>query len=230
MPSNDQILPTAVQKIDPPLKDQAFTHRSLRSRQLPQYKTNERLEFLGDAVLELIVSDYLYNKYPRLNEGRLTRYRAALVRTESLASVAEEINLGHHLRTNLTGSDSDTHHLPSLMADTFEAILGALYLDQGYAACQEFVTKHLLSQEERFITAKDAKDPKSRLQELVQAQGLETPAYQTTSTTGPDHAKTFIVEVKITDKKAVSGKGLSKQKAEQAAAKAALSRYFPDQG
>lgn len=223
-------LPASLQQMDPQLRQQAFTHRSLRAQKVKQTATNERLEFLGDAVLELIVSQFLYHQYPHWDEGKLTRYRAALVRTESLAYAANEINLGNYLRTNVVEADQASDTLPSYLADTFEAVLGALYLDQGYDACQQFVKNYLLPFENRFITAKDAKDAKSKLQEKMQSLGFEAPIYRTIKQEGPDHATIFEVEVEIPQKGNAAGQGTSKQRAQQAAAKQALIKYFPDQG
>lgn len=228
MPDTENDLPTLLQQLDPQLRQKAFTHRSLRANKIKQSDTNERLEFLGDAVLELVVSEYLYHQYPDWNEGKLTRYRAALVRTESLAYAADQINLGKHLQTNV--SESSNEGLPSYLADTFEAILGALYLDQGFKACQQFVTEYLLPYTDQFITAKDAKDAKSKLQETLQSQGFAAPVYKIVDEQGPDHAKMFSVSVTVPQQGQVTGQGTSKQRAQQAAAARALIKYFPDLG
>lgn len=223
--------PATLSELNPQLRQQAFTHRSLRAQKIRAHHTNERLEFLGDAVLELVISQYLYEQYPKWDEGRLTRYRAALVRTESLAFAAHEIGLGELLQTNVPEEGQlDEHSLPSYLADTFEAVLGAIYLDKGYQACQQFVKTYLLTYEDQLVTDKDAKDPKSRLQETLQSQGYNAPDYNLVKTQGPDHAKVFQVEVQIPNHQAVRGQGTSKQRAEQDAASNALIQYFPDQG
>ena len=228
MATSKLTLPPELAKLAEPLRNQAFTHRSLRARHLKREETNERLEFLGDAVLELIISEYLYEKFPRNDEGQLTRYRAALVKTESLATVAQELHLGEYLQANLGEEAPNEGQYPSILADTFEAVLGALYLDQGYEACRNFVKKYLIPHQKEFITVLDAKDPKSLLQEKLQAEGKNAPEYIVVKEEGPDHAKIFTVQVNITDTEPIFGDGPSKQKAEQAAAEAALVRYFPD--
>lgn len=221
-------LPPELTALSAQLRDQAFTHRSLRARHLKREETNERLEFLGDAVLELIISEHLFETYPHSDEGRLTRYRAALVRTESLATVAQQLHLGEYLQANLGEETAVDGQYPSILADTFEAVLGALYLDSGYATCRAFIHKYLLPHQPDFITFMDAKDPKSLLQEKLQAEGQEAPEYVVIQEEGPDHSKTFTVQAVMPDREPVLGEGPSKQKAEQAAAESALIRYFPD--
>jgi len=223
-------LPPELINLSPALRDQAFTHRSLRARQLKREETNERLEFLGDAVLELVTSEYLFKSFPHSDEGRLTRYRAALVRTESLAMVAQELHLGEYLQANLGEESPVDGQYPSILADTFEAVIGALYLDQGYQACRDFIHKYLFPHQKEFITALDAKDPKSLLQEKLQASGQAAPEYTVVKEEGPDHDKIFTVMVIFADNITVLGEGASKQKAEQAAAEAALFSHFPDMG
>jgi ribonuclease-3 len=224
--NKDLSLPTEIANLSPDLYQQVFTHRSLRSRKIKKESTNERLEFLGDAVLELVVSEFIFKNYPKADEGKLTRYRAALVKTETLATVANQLHLADHLQANL--SDKAEEKLPSLLADTFEAVIGGIYLQSGYLACQAFVKQYLLSQLKTLITDIDAKDPKSLLQEKLQANNLEAPEYEVIKEEGPDHNKIFTVKVIIPGKKPQKGVGPSKQKAEQAAATNALSRYFPD--
>jgi len=222
-------LPDELLELEHSLLQQALTHRSFRSRQVSHEETNERLEFLGDAVLELIVSEYLFNEHPLWDEGRLTRYRAALVRTETLAFAAEQIHLGEHLRLNVLDEERSEPVQPSLLADVFEAVLGALYRQQGYAACQAFITKYLLPYQKQFVQY-DAKDPKSLIQEKLQAEGQNPPEYVVVGEDGPDHAKIFTLEARFEDqdRDPVQGQGNSKQRAEQAAAQAALVQYFPE--
>lgn len=220
-------LPEELSQLQPELLEKALTHRSFRARHLSQEETNERLEFLGDAVLELIVSEYLFTKHPHWDEGRMTRYRAALVRTETLALAAEQIHLGEHLRQNLLEEEhSDKLHI-SLLADVFEAVLGALYLHAGYTACRTFVEKYLFPYKQQFAQY-DAKDAKSLLQEYLQAEGKNPPEYVVVGESGPDHAKTFTIEVRLQEYEPVRGQGNSKQRAEQEAAQKALLRYFPE--
>lgn len=219
-------LPEELADLDLALLQRALTHRSFRARQLAHEETNERLEFLGDAVLELIVTEYLFEEHPHWDEGRLTRYRAALVRTETLAFAAEHIHLGEHLRLNVLEEERPETIQPSLLADVFEAVLGALYLQKGFSACKDFVHKYLLPHQTQFVQY-DAKDPKSLLQEKLQAEGNTPPDYVVVEEEGPDHAKIFTIEARFPDKEPVRGQGNSKQRAEQSAAEAALLRYFP---
>lgn len=220
-------LPDELLELESSLLQQALTHRSFRARQISHEETNERLEFLGDAVLELIVSEYLFAEHPLWDEGRLTRYRAALVRTETLAFAAEQIHLGEHLRLNVLDEERSEPVQPSLLADVFEAVLGALYRQKGYTSCQAFVAKYLLPYQKQFVQY-DAKDPKSLIQEKLQAEGQNPPEYVVVEEIGPDHAKIFTIEARFTDREAVQGQGNSKQRAEQAAAQAALLQYFPE--
>lgn len=226
-PGSVSPLPSELLELENSLLQRALTHRSFRARQITHEETNERLEFLGDAVLELIVSEYLFAEHPHWDEGRLTRYRAALVRTETLAFAAEQIHLGENLRLNVLEDERPDTIQPSLLADVFEAVLGALYLQQGYPACQAFVIKYLIPYQKQFVQH-DAKDPKSLLQEKLQAEGNPPPEYVVVGENGPDHAKTFTIEARFPDREPAQGQGNSKQKAEQAAAEAALLRYFPE--
>lgn len=233
-PTNDDTSPISSQKLAPflrqlsdDIRQQAFTHRSRRAQEVAVHETNERLEFLGDAVLELCVSDYLIKAYPKHDEGSLTRYRAAIVRTESLAQVARELSLGDFLELSNQETTLPDDLSDSLLADTFEAVIGALYVDKGYEAANTFINEYLLTHLERFITNHDAKDPKTLLQERVQSEGLEAPTYSVVKEAGPDHDKVFTSAVHIDNNRAdLTGTGPSKQKAEQAAAARALQTYF----
>ncbi len=215
--------------LPPNLLAQAFTHRSLCARDVTHCETNERLEFLGDAVLELAVSEYLFGEFPQLDEGTLTRYRSALVRTESLAHVAATLHLGEHLRMSVGEEQNGGEQSTSTLANTFEAVIGALYLGAGYLAVKKFIHTHLLSHFDEFVTDQNAKDAKTLLQEKAQALGKPAPTYQTVQAEGPDHAKLFTVAVTVEALPAVTGRGASKQKAEQEAADRALKQYFSDQ-
>lgn len=220
-------LPPELAALSPTLALQAFAHRSLRAQAVAHYDTNERLEFLGDAVLELVVSEHLFAQFPQHDEGTLTRYRAAMVRTESLALATERLGLQDHLHMNTGPEDMANEISESVMADLFEAVTGALYLDAGYAAAKEFITKNVLSQMDETALENNAKDPKTRLQELVQSAGQETPIYTIVQELGPDHAKEFTSAVSVGvgesgQSRTFTGTGASKQKAEQAAAQTAL--------
>ncbi|MBD3279703.1 MAG: ribonuclease III, partial [Candidatus Pacebacteria bacterium] len=169
----------------------ALTHRSaLNEREASgttAQESNERLEFLGDAVLELITTEFLFEKFPQDPEGMLTAYRSALVKTSTLAAAAQELKLGEKMYLSKGEEATGGRENESLLADTFEAVIGALYLDQSYQAVKEFLEQHLFVKFKKIKTQRLYKDPKSLLQETVQAQGSNTPIYQVVSETGPDH-------------------------------------------
>lgn len=203
------------------LLDQALTHRSWINEHPGQRSSNERLEFLGDAVLEFIVSKELYETFPNREEGYLTVLRANLVNTQSLAEVAKRLNLGESLYLSKGEEEGGGRNNSSLLADTVEAIIGALFLEGGTNASYKFIKQTLLDNLSQ-MTEASLKDPKSKLQELVQSQGFSTPKYKVIQESGPDHDKKFIVQVVINNKPFGSGKGRSKSEAEQKAAEVAL--------
>ncbi len=219
-------LPPEILSMSEELRNRAFTHRSLRAQSVARHQTNERLEFLGDAVLELVVSEFLILKYPTLDEGTLTRYRASLVRTESLATIARELHLGEHLRLSTLEPVPEEDLSESILADTFEAVVGAIYRDTGYTSAEKFIHTYLLPHLPEFITTAEAKDAKTLLQEKMQALGNEAPLYEVVEETGPDHNKVFTSAVTLPGHPPFSGSGASKQKAEQAAAAEALNQAF----
>ncbi len=202
---------------------EALTHRSY----LNEHRTyvgshNERLEFLGDAVLELATTDFLFKKFPAKPEGELTSYRAALVNTVSLAESAQALNINDYLLLS-KGEAKDTGRARDvILADTFEAIIGAVYLDQGFSAAEAFIAKNLYGKIENVIAKRSYQDAKSRFQELAQEKRSITPAYETLSEVGPDHDKRFTVGIFIGAEEIARGKGQSKQEAEQSAAEAGL--------
>ncbi len=200
----------------------ALTHKSCLNEDSDIKESNERLEFLGDAILEFIITENLYKFFPDKQEGYLTALRANLVNTQNLSLVAKKLELGKLIRLSKGEEDGGGRENPSLLADTVEAIIGALYLDQGLPKTEEFVKKHLLSEIPDKV-AKPLKDPKSRFQEYIQAKGLPAPKYVVLRQTGPDHDKEFVVEVKVQNKVMGQGQGKSKSQAEQEAAKVALS-------
>lgn len=208
----------------PELFMQALTHKSWVNEHPKNYGTNERLEFLGDAVLELLVSNHLYSEFPDKEEGYLTALRANLVNTTNLATVAEKLDLGESINLSRGEEETGGRTNPSLLADTVEAIIGALFLDGGLAKAEEFVKLNLLTDIEQKL-AKPLKDPKSRLQELVQAKGSLAPKYNVVNEQGPDHAKEFDVEVVVEGKSLATGSGRSKGEAEQKAAEEALKTF-----
>ena len=207
----------------PELLEEALTHRSYLNEHPEARRHNERLEFLGDAVLELSVTHFLFDKFPDAQEGELTALRAALVNTVALAGVARELALEAHIKLS-KGEARDTGRArESILADTLEAVIGALYLDQGFAAADQFIRTHIASRTEAVIAQKAHQDAKSRFQELAQQHHAHTPHYEVLDERGPDHAREFRVGAYIGDKEIARGEGKSKQEAEQAAASAALS-------
>ena len=204
----------------------AITHRSwLNENDQEATESNERLEFLGDAVLELIVSEYLFDKFPDHMEGHLTALRASLVKTETLAKVAKSLNLGKLILLSHGEEVSGGRENQSLLADTFEAVLGAIYLESGKKRVDSFIRKNLLPELKSIIEKNLEKDSKSHLQEIVQAKGLETPIYKVLKEEGPDHNKVFTVSVVIKRKSIATGIGKNKQQAQQNAAKKALEKF-----
>jgi len=204
---------------DKALLKQAFTHRSyINENRGSKLEHNERLEFLGDAVLELVITDYLYKKYPSKPEGELTSYRSALVNSTTLSNVATGLNMNEYLLLS-HGESKDTGRARTyILANTFEALLGALYIDQGYDATKEFISKHIFNLIDEIVEKGSWIDSKSRFQELAQEKTGVTPAYKTIKEVGPDHDKQFTVGVYLGTQLIVSGEGASKQEAEQNAA------------
>jgi ribonuclease-3 len=208
---------------NPALLEQALTHRSYINEHGEKVAgDNERLEFLGDAVLDFLVGDMLYQRFPHMPEGDLTRLRAALVRTEALGEIAAEIGLGQYLRMGKGEESSGGRERVTNLCATFEAVVGALYLDKNLEAVRDFVTPRLDALLEQVMAEARDKDARSRLQEWSQAEHNLTPAYRTISATGPDHQKEFLVAVVIGERTVAQGKGRSKQAAAQAAAREAL--------
>jgi ribonuclease-3 len=201
------------------LLTRALTHRSYLNENKRVENSNERLEFLGDAVLELIVSDYLYSRYPNREEGDLTSFRSAIVRTESLADASRKLNYGHYLRMAKGEEESGGRDKDYILANTFEAVLGAIYIDQGLNACKELVNRVLISKVDNIVKNRLDIDNKTKIQELAQAKFKLTPTYEVVEEHGPDHEKIFVVAAKIGDKIIGKGRGSSKQRAEEAAAK-----------
>lgn len=207
------------------LFSQAFTHRSFLNEAKEKLNSNERLEFLGDSILSFIVSNHLYNTYPEYNEGTLTNLRSLVVNTKSLASIAKELNFGEHLLLSRGEEDSKGRENESLLANCFEAYLGALFLDQGIEAATTFLHEVLIPKIAVFVEKRAFKDPKSLLQEHVQSQKLNSPLYKVLEEEGPPHAKTFTIGVFVQNENIGEGKGKSKQEAEENAAKEALLKF-----
>jgi ribonuclease-3 len=210
---------------DKSLLQRALTHRSYLNEN-PDYplSDNERLEFLGDAVLDFLTAKYLYNHFPEMAEGRLTSLRAALVKGETLAHFAATLNLGPYLLLSRGEAESGGRERQAILCATFEALMGAILLDQGLQAVEDFVLRCIEPEISRILDEELYKDAKSTLQELTQGQLQITPIYRTVAERGPDHAKEFTVEVLIGDEVYGRGIGHNKQVAEQAAAQVALQR------
>lgn len=203
----------------------AFTHRSYLNEH-PQYKnpSNERLEFLGDAVLQLASSEFLYQSYPEAPEGELTNYRAAIVCTQSLAEEAKRLGYGDYLLLSNGEETTGGRNREYILANTFEAVLGALFMDNGLEVCREFVKRELLYKVAEIVREESYKDAKSKFQELAQEKYGVTPHYEVRDSWGADHEKTFKVGVLVNKDLFGEGVGRSKQKAEQGAAVAALDK------
>lgn len=205
------------------LLTQAFTHRSYLNEN-PDFNLehNERLEFLGDAVIELIVTEHLYKEYPEKAEGDLTNWRAALVNAKMMTSVAEELGFNDYLLLSRGEAKEGGKARAYILANTFEALLGALYLDSGYKPCDEFIKKYLLNNLPSIIKDGSYKDSKSKFQEKSQEKVSITPNYKVLKESGPDHDKIFVVGVYLQKELVAEGRGSSKQEAEEAAAELAL--------
>ncbi len=202
--------------------EEALTHRSYLNENKSAKAHNERLEFLGDAVLELVVTDYLFKTYPDKPEGELTAIRAALVNTNSLATASERMGINKFLLMSKGEAKDEGRARQYILANVFEACIGAIYLDQGYATARNFIAKRLFDYTEEIIRKRLWQDAKSRFQELAQEHASITPSYETLSQEGPDHDRVFTVGVFLRHEKVAEGKGRSKQEAEQQAAQAAV--------
>lgn len=210
---------------NPELLVTALTHRSYMNEHKKSAKEhNERLEFLGDAVLELVVTEFLYLNYGE-PEGILTNWRAALVRTESIGAAGSKLDLGQLMRLSRGEKHGSERARDQILANAFEAVTGAIYLDKGYDAAKDFIHKHILSTFDEILSSGSWRDPKSRLQEVAQSVDGQTPVYKVLEEVGPDHDKTFTLGVYIAGKLKGKGTGPSKQVAQQEAAKTALTTY-----
>lgn len=209
--------------IDKDLIKKAFTHRSyLNENRSLKLEHNERLEFLGDAVLELVVTDFLYKKFPGKNEGELTALRSALVKSETIATAAEKVGMNSYLLLSKGESRDIGRARQYILANTFESVVGAIYLDQGYSVAGDFIAKQLFDQIDEIIENKKFIDAKSRFQEMAQEKSGFTPSYKLVKEVGPDHNKIFTVSVTVGEEEITEGEGKSKQEAEQMAAQQAL--------
>jgi len=201
----------------------AITHRSyLNEHREATWDHNERLEFLGDAVLELVVTDYLFQKYGDKPEGELTAVRAALVNTASLSLASEKMGVNDYLLMSKGEAKDVGRARQYILANVFESCIGAIYIDQGYDAAQKFIAEHLFAKTDEIVLKRLWQDAKSRFQELAQEQASVTPNYETLAQEGPDHDRVFTVGVYLKSELVAQGKGRAKQEAEQDAAEAAI--------
>lgn len=209
---------------NPDLLKQAFIHRSYLNEVKVDLPSNERLEFLGDSILSLIVSQFLFENRIKDTEGELTNLRAYIVKTKSLAKASKDLELGKYLKLSKGEEATGGRDNPQLQANTYEALLGAVYLDQGMEAARKMVEKTLLPSFQKEINMGPPKDAKSNLQEIVQEKFKSSPYYKMLKSHGPDHARKFLIAVYIHNKQMGKGEGSSKQEAEEKAAEEALGK------
>jgi ribonuclease-3 len=210
-----------------PIKDsrlifRALTHRSFLNENPQALEDNERLEFLGDAVLDFVVGAWLYQHFPEMSEGEMTRLRANLVSTERLGDFGRQIEINRALRIGHGEEEGGGRNRTAMLCNAFEAVIGALYLDSGIGAVEEFLAPFLQGAVSSIRSGEGDRDPKSQLQEWAQARGLGAPHYRIVSESGPDHSKDFVVEVQVSGRTLGRGEGRSKQAASKLAARAAL--------
>lgn len=202
----------------------ALTHRSYLNESKEKIDSNERLEFLGDSILSFIVSEHLFLNYPQFDEGKLTNLRSLLVNTKMLASRSKDVGLGKLLKLSKGEEEGGGRENPSILADVFEAYIGALYLDQGIEESKKFINALVITKADDFIIKNLLKDPKSRLQEHVQSKKEGSPRYLVLEEKGPAHKREFTVGVYVGEKLLGKGEGASKQRAEEEAAIEALEK------
>lgn len=200
----------------------ALTHRSYLNENPQALEDNERMEFLGDAVLDFVVGAWLYQHFPEMSEGEMTRLRASLVSTERLGEFGREIEIGRALRMGHGEEESGGRGRTAMLCNAFEALIGALYLDSGILAVDQFINPLLTKATAEIRKSEGDRDPKSELQEWAQGHGHGAPYYKIVGESGPDHSKDFIVEVQVEGKVLGRGEGRSKQSASKAAARQAL--------
>lgn len=211
------------------LINQAFIHRSYLNEAKEKISSNERLEFLGDCILSFLVSRYLYLQYPKLPEGELTNLRSSVVKTSTLAAIAKKMNLGKYLKLSHGEEEGGGRSNPSILADTFEAFLGAVFLDTGLPSVETILNEHLFILITRIYKEKSYKDAKSTFQEMVQGTNKLSPLYKVISEKGPDHAKEFTIGAYVHSVLWGTGLGKNKQEAEQKAALSAIEKWMKKQ-
>jgi len=204
------------------LYEQVFTHRSFLNETNETIGSNERLEFLGDSILSFVVSSAIYNTHPELEEGELTNIRSVLTNTSTLYEVAKELEMGTYLKLSRGEEAGHGRENRTILADSVEALIGGIFIDQGLEAARQFIEKILLEKVDAIIETQGLKDPKSRLQEKVQEQNKISPTYKIIHEEGPDHAKIYTIGVYVNNRLLAEGVGHSKQEAEKAAASNAL--------
>lgn len=211
------------------LQEQVFIHRSYLNEVEEPIESNERLEFLGDSILSFVVSSYIFSEYKDLSEGELTNLRSVLTNTETLSIVAKNMDLGFHLKLSKGEEGSGGRTNKTILANTFEALIGGLFMDQGIEAVRHMITETILKKSNEFISSQGLKDPKSKLQELLQERHKESPAYRIIKEEGPDHAKLYTIGVYLGKKLLSEGVGRSKQDAEKDSARRALTNLAKQQ-
>lgn len=204
------------------LYQQVFIHRSYLNETAEQLESNERLEFLGDSILSFVVSSYIFEKYKDLPEGELTNLRSVLTNTLTLAVVSKKLDLGSRLKLSKGEEGSGGRDNKTLLANTLEALIGGIYIDQGLPSVKEFIEKAIIAEIDEIIQTQGLKDPKSKLQEKTQEIHKVSPVYKIISEEGPDHSKIYTVGVFLRTRLLAEGVGKSKQEAEKEAAKNAL--------
>ena len=204
------------------LFDLAFTHRSYLNESNGATESNERLEFLGDSILSFIVSTYIYDEYKERKEGELTSLRSVLTNTETLYEVSKELNLGKNLKLSKGEEETGGRESKTILANTYEAVLGAIYLDQGIESARKFIYDTIIKDIDKIVESQGLKDPKSGLQEFMQENYKTSPRYEVLSESGPDHNKIYVVGVYFEEEFMAKGEGKSKQEAEKKAAQNAL--------
>ncbi|HVZ66882.1 MAG TPA: ribonuclease III [Patescibacteria group bacterium] len=205
--------------------DEVFTHRSYLNESHDKIESNERLEFLGDSILSFIVSSYIFRKHADLKEGQLTNIRSVLTNTETLYEISKGLGLGENLKLSKGEEQSGGRENKTILANTLEALIGGLFIDQGIEAATKFVEDSIISKSQEIIDAQGLKDPKSKLQETLQEIHKTSPSYKIIKDEGPDHSKLYTVGVYLDEKLLAEGTGTSKQEAEKNAARAALATF-----
>ena len=204
------------------LANQIFIHRSYLNETAETLESNERLEFLGDSILSFVVSSHIFDKYKTSKEGQLTSIRSVLTNTETLYEISRELGLGELLKLSKGEEAGGGRKNKTILANTLEALIGGLYVDQGIEAARKFIEENIISRAEKIIESQGLKDPKSALQEKIQENLRESPVYKVIREEGPDHDKSYTIGVYIGEKLLAEGSGKSKQEAEKSAAHNAL--------